>query len=153
MNKRRLALIVGPLLLIAAGLGIWQFHTRATLNRGEVGRFLDVHEGLCHGDSSIYPSTERHPFPAYSPDGRHYVEIHRLWPWEKYRRLIEMYEANRGDQVGRYVSSEKSILVLCWAKDSTGIFVADHSPGSGSIFIGLSTAPTYGPVIKLFVTE
>ncbi|MDX1616108.1 MAG: hypothetical protein R3300_17485 [Candidatus Promineifilaceae bacterium] len=153
MNKRRIALVVVPLLLLTACLGVWHYRTRSTLKAEEVGRFLDVRDGLCENDSSIYPSTERHPFPVYSPDGKYYVEIQRLWTWERRRRLIEMFEAKSGDQVGRYVSSKKSILVLCWAEDSTGIFVADHSPGSGSILIGLSTAPIFGPVIKLLVPE
>jgi len=153
MNKRRNALIVVPLILLAAAVGIWQFRTRATLKATEVGPFLQVREDLCIGDSQIFPSAARDPFPAYSPDGQYYVEVRRLWPWERRTRLIEMYEADSGDQVGRYVSSERSLLVFCWDEDSTGIFVADHSPGTGSLFIMFHRPVIIRPVVKLLVPE
>jgi len=156
MNKRRIALIVVPLILLAVGLGIWHYRTRSTLNKEEVGRLHDLRDELCNGISRLYPlypPTSRDPFPAYSPDGRYYVEVHRLWPWERSRRVIEMYEAESGDQVGRYVSSERSLFVYCWAEDSTGVFARDHTLGTGSIFIIFNRPSTDRPVTKLLVSE
>lgn len=151
--KKRTALIILSALFITVFLGTWYYHTRTTLKADQVGRFrvVEAYEELCKGKSQLYPPTSTEALPAYSPDGRYYVEVHRLWPWERSRRAIKMYEAESGDQVGRYVSSERSIFLFCWAQDSTGVFAADYVPPSGSIFIGLGSPGRMGPVLKLLV--
>lgn len=151
--KKRTALSLALVAFLIAGLGIWHRHTRTTLEVEQVGRLLDVRNELCNGISQLYPPTLSDRFPVYSPDGRYYVEVRKLWPWEPRKRIIEMYEADSGNKVGRYVSSERWLFVFCWAEDSTGIFVNDHSPGSGSLFIILQRPPTDHPVVKLQVPE
>jgi len=154
MKHKKLLLVI--LVLSVAGLlAFWYQHTRTTLRGEEIGdlRIVEAYDQLCNGDPQLYPLTIHDPFPAYSADGRFYVDVQRLWPWERSRRVIEMYAADNGRRVGRYVSSERSLFVFCWAEDSTGIYVADYIPGSGSIFIGLSTPSTIRPIHKLLVLE
>jgi len=154
MKQKKLLLVI-LMFSIAGLLAFWYHYTRTTLRGEEIGdlRIIEAYEELCTVDTELYPPTARDLFPAYSPDGRHYVEVQRLWPWERSRRVIEMYAADSGSRVGRYVSSERSLWVFCWAEDSTGIFVADYIPGSGSIVIGLGSPSTIRPVHKLLVPE
>jgi len=152
MKQKKLLLVI-LMFSIAGLLAFWYQHTRTTLRGEEIGRLPDARDELCNGNPQLSPPTSRDPFPAFSPNGRYYVEVQRLWPWESNWRLIEMYEADSGHEVGRYVSSEKSLIVYCWAEDSTGIFVADFIPGSGSLFIGFGTRHIIRPVHKLLVPE
>lgn len=154
MTRKKL-LILTLTFSIAGLLAFLYLHTRTTLSAEEIGRLgvNEAYDELCADELELNSLSGHDPFPAYSPDGRYYVEVHRLWPWEPGRRVIEMYAADSGASVGRYGSSEKTLLVLCWAQDSSGIFVADYTPASGSIFIGLGSPGRMGPVLKLFVPE
>ena len=106
-------------------------------------------------EEAAQPAEEEAAAPA--ADGEK-IELRFAWWGSQDRhdrtiKVIEMYEAESGDQVGRYVSSERSLFVYCWAEDSTGVFARDHTLGTGSIFIIFNRPSTDRPVIKLLVSE
>ena len=48
-------------------------------------------------------------------------------------------------------SDYSDFVIYCWAEDSSGIYVADYEPGSGSIFVIGGKSSKTSPVKKLLV--
>ena len=111
---------------------------------------------LCDGRQLYppYPTSPKGPwiwpFPAFSPDGKYYVDISRNNK-SMNRKWIKMYKADTKKEIGRYFSKYKSLIISCWAKDSSGIYIKDYEPSVGIIDIGWSSKT--GPVKKLLVPQ
>jgi len=155
--RRRVILslrVVIPTLLIftvVALVVLWRYRTLSTLEVIEVGSLRSPTEEVCKAQSQLWPSAQ-YPFRAWSPNGEFYVEVSKVWFWDPDPRVLELYSASTGRHTGSYVSSDRSILVFCWAEDSSGIYVSDYSPSSGSIFIIPPGRPSrVGPVKKLLI--
>ena len=63
-----------------------------------------------------------------------------------------MYRTDTQKEIGRYYSVYSSLIVLCWANDSSGVYVMDYEPSTGFMDIGGSPSKT-GPVKKLLVPQ
>lgn len=133
-HHQMLAIAALVLLAAAGAFAVWRYKTLSTLDSVEVMGFRGATEELCQGERQLWPSPQ-YPFRSWSPDGDYYVEVSKVWFWEANPRVLNMYSVTDGTPVGRYVSSDRSILILCWARDSSGIYVADYWPSGGSIFI------------------
>lgn len=107
----------------------------------------DQMKEICGEPHQLLPvTTLEWPFPAFSPDRRYYVDIDDA----RFRRaeVLKLYGAATNQLVGTY--SYFRLKVYCWAPDSSGIYVADYVPGSGTDFL-FSTPGRTGPVKKLLV--
>jgi len=104
---------------------------------------------FCKEVEQIYPPTSRKwPFPALSPDGKYYIDVTEAKLGHS--KVLKLYRADTNQELGRYYSERSNILIYCWLQDSTGVYLADYDPGSGSFDIG--GAPTkISPVKKLLV--
>lgn len=80
----------------------------------------------CDGERLWPPSGN---LPADSPDSRYYLDVNKAeyrYAWE-----IRLYEKNTMRVMGSY--SYHMLHIFCWAKDSSGIYLADFGR-SGGIF-------------------
>ncbi|OGG08150.1 hypothetical protein A3D05_05430 [Candidatus Gottesmanbacteria bacterium RIFCSPHIGHO2_02_FULL_40_24] len=110
-----------------------------------VDRPLDL---FCNGQQLYPPNSWDWPFPAFSPDRRFYVNVSNGNKTKS--KWIKMFKANTKKEIGRYYSEYSSLIVLCWAKDNSGIYLLDYDPGfRAMIDIGLPSK--YGEVKKLLV--
>lgn len=79
-----------------------------------------------------------------SPDGRYYFDVNKA----EYRDAWEMhlYEKNTTQVIGSY--SYHMLHVFCWAKDSSGVYLADFGR-SGGIFNIFPNLPPGTGVIEI----
>ena len=104
-------------------------------------------EEICGEPHQLYPPTTLEwPLPAFSPDGKYYVDITD----SRFRRakILKLYRVDTNQPLGTY--SYFKIRIFCWAPDSSGVYVEDYVPGSGTDFL-FSTPGRTGPVKKLLV--
>ncbi|MDX1616110.1 MAG: hypothetical protein R3300_17495 [Candidatus Promineifilaceae bacterium] len=81
---------------------------------------------VCGDPGQLFPvTTVEWPFPVQSPDGRYYFDLVDV----DYRNAKELriFESGTERLMGTY--SYRSMIVYCWAEDSSGIYLADHIPG------------------------
>ena len=142
--------------IILLGLATKLFLERSTLKWVIIPGVLRAYIELCDGRQLYppYPTSSKGPwiwpFPAFSPDGKYYVDISRNNK-SMNRKWIKMYKADTKKEIGRYFSKYKSLIISCWAKDSSGIYIKDYEPSVGIIDIGWSSKT--GPVKKLLVPQ
>ena len=153
-NKYKFLLILGAIsIVIIWGLVIKQYLQRSTLKWEIIPRMDNLLDKLCDGRQLYppYPTSPKGPwiwpFPAYSPDGQFYVNVSN--GNKMTTKWIKMYSTNAKKEIGKYYSKYKSLFVMCWTKDSSGIYVRDHEPSVG--FIDIGWASKTGPVKKLLV--
>jgi len=102
------------------------------------------------GGSQLYPPTVENwrdqSSQFFSPNGQYYADITD----SRFRRaeVVKLYRADTDKLLGTH--SYFKVRIYCWAPDSSGIYVADYVPGSGTDFL-LSTPGRTGPVKKLLV--
>ena len=136
--------------IILLGLATKLFLERSTLKWVIIPETEKTFEDLCDGRQLYPPDTWKWPFPAFSPDGKYYVDISRNNK-SMNRKWIKMYKADTKKEIGRYFSKYKSLIISCWAKDSSGIYIKDYEPSVGIIDIGWSSK--FGPLKKLLVPQ
>ncbi|OGY16157.1 MAG: hypothetical protein A2785_01040 [Candidatus Chisholmbacteria bacterium RIFCSPHIGHO2_01_FULL_49_18] len=144
-------------LVIFGGFGFFiiiyivlQFYTpRSTLQWEEKqGKNPPLRE-LCQEPEQIFPPTSRQwPFPAFSPDGKYYIDVADFKLGKK--KILGVFKTDTQKEVGRYYSAYSSLFIFCWAKDSSGIYVADRDPG-GTGFGIFSPPGKIGPTRKVIV--
>lgn len=94
---------------------------------------LDLQQ-TCGDSALLWPPTGENPnprFPAYSPNGKWYIIVGSAY----YRsaRELRLYDAKSNRMLGNY--SYFRLIIYCWAKDSSGIYLVDSIPGSGGLDI------------------
>ena len=147
-NKYKFLLILGAIsIVIIWGLVIKQYLQRSTLKWEIVHVEGRPSDELCNGLQLYPPNKLGIHFPVYSPDSRFYVKVSN--GNKMTTKWIKMYSTNAKKEIGRYYSKYKSLFVMCWTKDSSGIYVRDHEPSVG--FIDIGWASKTGPVKKLLV--
>ncbi len=107
-------------------------------------------EELCNNQRQIYPrSLHSWALPTFSPDGMYYADItsDKLG----YKKALMLFKADNNQEIGKYYSRYSSLFIYCWAEDSSGIYISDYEPGSGSIFVIGGKSSKTGPVKKLLV--
>ena len=143
-----LILVLGALCLLGAGVliffwGLIPISTFSAVNMPELrGKMREI----CTEPDQLWPPTSLDwLFPAFSPDGRYYVEVSdaRL----RSAKVLRMFQADNGELVGSY--SHRSLIIYCWAEDSSGIYVSNRNPGEQSMLIPFSIGGGVGPVKKL----
>lgn len=75
------------------------------------------------------PSVHGQPIPAYSPDGRYYVEVTEHSRGDEIvRQELRLFEAGSNRLLGSY--SYFRLRVPCWAKDSSGVYLEHYIPSA-----------------------
>jgi len=150
IRRNRWKILSLGFILTALVLVMWWSNTpRSTLkwaNLSELGVSL---KEVCAETRQIYPQTSLDwPFPVYSPDKNYYIDIEN---GQRMRtKWIKIFRSDVNQEIGTYYSSFSSLLVHCWDKDSSGIYISDYEPGSGGFDIGGKSSKT-SPVKKLLV--
>lgn len=153
MSKgKKKKVFLGSVILLLLGIGalvfFWGFISSSSLKWITRPELKGQMREICGEPHQLYPPTSLDwPFPAFSPDGRYYVGVGDA----RLRRAKELkiFWADTSQLIGKY--SYFSLIVYCWAEDSTGIYVSDRDPGDSSLFIPFSRGGRIGPVKKLFV--
>jgi len=99
---------------------------------------VETHPELDLSKSQICPNRPSPLlFPYYSPDGKYYVN--ETQSWYRNAEVLSLYKASSNQYLGSF--SYLQVLVDCWSKDSSGIYLEDYvSPGISDI------GPDIGPV-------
>jgi len=104
---------------------------------------------VCQDDKQIYPPTSwKSQLPAFAPDGKYYIDVADFKLGKK--KILGVFKTDTQKEVGRYYSAYSSLFIFCWAKDSSGIYVADRDPG-GTGFGIFSPPGKIGPTRKVIV--
>ena len=147
--KKRIPIGIIFLIILAVGILGWQYYwgyiPLSSLRQEATGVHKSKILEVCASKYAQYPGPDR-PFPMFSPNGRYYVDVANA----KFRRaeVLRLYQTDTSGLLGTY--SHFRLAIYCWAPDSSGIYVADYVPGSGTDFL-FSTPGRTGPVKKLLV--
>ncbi len=83
----------------------------------------------------LWPLTEKSPymqFPVFSPDGKYYITL----SWDNNREEISLYVSDTNLSLGSY--SYHNLYIVCWATDSSGVYIADRIDcGASGFYIGI----------------
>ena len=101
---------------------------------------------ICGKQYTTYPGFEW-PFPFYSPNGEYYVNI--VNSGFRNAEVLKLYRTDKKQPMGNY--SYFKLTIYCWAKDSSGIYIADYDPGDSSLFIPFNRGGKTSPIKKLLV--
>jgi hypothetical protein len=151
-NNRKLFFILLFLLGVGTFVFLLKFSPSSSVEWVLVPDVWSAKEELCDGQRQLYPrSLHTWTLPAFSPDRKYYVNI------AKSRfglvKAVVLLRADGGQEVGRYFSDYSEFFIHCWAKDSSGVYISDYKPGTGSLFVPFSTGGKIGPVKKLLVPQ
>ena len=99
----------------------------------------------CKREHTLYPGPGK-LFPLLSPNNQYYIDL--VHASLRRAEVLKLYRAETNKLIGTH--SYFKLAIYCWAEDSSGIYVADYVPGSGTDFL-FSTSGRTGPVKKLLV--
>lgn len=140
------------LLVIFVGAGslllFWGYIPVSTIRYIVIPELKGQMRLICAGENQLLPITSLEwPFPAYSPNNRFYADIED----SRLRRaeIIKLFRTDTHQLVGSY--SYYKLIVHCWDKDNSGVYISDYDPGDSSLFIPFSRGGRIGPVKKLLV--
>lgn len=139
-------LILGAIVFLF--LYFWGYVSASSLRWVNMPELRYQMRNVCGEPHQLFPgSILEWPFPAFSPDGRYYVDIGdaRL----RRAQVLKLYQTDTKQLLGTY--SYFKIRIFCWAPDSSGIYAEDYIPGSSTLFIPFSGGGHTGPVKKLLV--
>ena len=107
-----------------------------------------VVEEICKARYAVYPVPDQ-LFPLFSPNKQYSIDLENAYFGQS--KAIKLFNINTNTYTGTYFSDYSDFVIYCWAEDSSGIYVADYEPGSGSIFVIGGKSSKTSPVKKLLV--
>ncbi|HKZ34351.1 MAG TPA: hypothetical protein VJ179_00580 [Patescibacteria group bacterium] len=85
--------------------------------------------------------------PMYSPDKKHYFTL--TTSLNRKAQILTLYDASNDRVLGTY--SFRELVIYGWDKDSSGVFVANKTPGDVDYLLFFQTTEKDGPIRKILV--